>query len=164
MPTVAELVRIVAQVLELPDKEVALYARRLREAKGLLPQSRGRRYPRINYKHCARLLVSLLAAENARSAAAAVRNHPDLIGRMADILADLEEVGCIGSLDVRRNSGFSIINYRRRHKDRPRSLSFHGRRGSPRTGRIDISARIFGVQLLKIAKEIHGSSGKLASG
>ena len=79
---VTELVALVAKESAIPEKRVALYARRLREA-GLLPQSKGRFYPEVTCEHCARLLVAMLAEEDPQHAASAVQEKYDAENWMA---------------------------------------------------------------------------------
>ena len=104
MPTLSELTRAISQVVRIPEKEVALYARRLREA-GLLPQSAGRFHPQVDHRDCARLVTALLAADNARNASEAVRAYEPLVDRLSEILSDINWAEKIEGIRVNRCLG-----------------------------------------------------------
>ena len=104
MPTVSELTKTVSQVVRVPEKDVALYVRRLRED-GLLPQSVGRYNPQIDYKDCARLVTALLAADNARNAPEAVRAYEPLVDHLGKIMSDISWAEEIEGIRVNRGLG-----------------------------------------------------------
>ncbi len=104
MPTLSELTRAISRVVRIPEKDVALYARRLREA-GLLPKSAGRSHPPVDHRDCARLVTALLASDNARNAPDAVRAYEPLVARLGDILSDIDWAEKIEGIRVNRCLG-----------------------------------------------------------
>ena len=113
MLTLSELIGTISQVVRIPEKDVALYARRLREA-GLLPQSAGRSHPQVDHRDCARLVTALLAADNARNAPDTVRSYEPLVDRLSEILSDIawaEKIEgirvnrCLGEVNITDRSG-----------------------------------------------------------
>ena len=104
MPILSELIGTISQVVRIPEKDVALYARRLREA-GLLPQSTGRFHPQVDHRDCARLVTALLAADNARNASEAVRAYEPLVDHLSEILSDIDWAEKIEGIRVNRCLG-----------------------------------------------------------
>ena len=100
---VSELVELIAKESAIPEKRVALYARRLRED-GLLPQSKGRFYPEVSSEHCARLLVALLAAENPQHAASKVDDYERLVSVVTDYLTN-DDKYWLRKITVERHTG-----------------------------------------------------------
>ncbi len=101
MPALSELIKTISRAVRIPEKDVTLYARRLREA-GLLPQSAGRSHPEVDHKDCAR---ALLASDNARNAPDAVRAYEPLVDRLSEILSDIDWAEKIEGTRVNRSLG-----------------------------------------------------------
>ena len=123
VPTLSHLITMISGLIRMPDKEVALYARRLRED-GLLPQSAGRSYPSVDHRDCARLLTALLFDDVARKAPGGVRAYEPLVERLAEILADADWAASIESVRVYRNSG--EVNILDRSGKAPKPGRFNG--------------------------------------
>ena len=126
MPTLTELTRAVAKSARIPETEVDLYSRRLREAR-LLPKSTGRSYAQIGHRDCARLLTALLVAENARSAADAVKAWAPLVDQLTQILEHKDRGSHTGSVRVNRVSG--KVSIEDRSGKAPKPGHFCGRTG-----------------------------------
>jgi len=83
MTKVSDLVRAISETLDIPVKEVALYARRLREDH-LLPQSRGRFHPPVRLKDTFRLIFAILGSGTAQDAPNIVRAYEACVEDLSD--------------------------------------------------------------------------------
>ena len=150
MPTVSELIKTVSQVVEIPEKDVALYARRLRED-GLLPQSVGRHNPQVDHKDCARLVTALLTSDNARIAPETVRAYEPLVDYLSEIMSNISWAEEIEGIRV--NRGLGEVNIIDRSGKTRRPGKFNGRIDKPQhsESRLHITASLPKGALFEIA-------------
>lgn len=72
MAKLSELIPALAQVLPMPEKTVAMYARQLREARLISTGGRGPGAAQMTATDCARILIAIMAADQVKNAASAV--------------------------------------------------------------------------------------------
>ncbi len=162
VPKLSHLIATISRFVRIPEKEVALYARRLRED-GLLPQSSGRSHPDVDHRDCARLLTALLVTDVAREAPDGVRAYEPLVDRLAEILADADWAAKIESVRVNRNNGEMNILDSSAKASKPGWFS--GRRDGPPQDRslIEVIGSLPGNVLSDVAmalKDNHELTGR----
>jgi hypothetical protein len=153
MLTISELVALVASQLHLPERDIALYARRLREA-GLLPTSKGRSFAALEPVHCARLVVAILASDQAANAPTEVSNYEELVTDLAEIIGDEGWAREIQFIRLRRHSGeVEVQDKSGRYKPAGWNQVDHDiGHGRPR---LEITAAVSGELLRRIAAKFH---------
>ena len=107
MAKLSGLIPILAELLALPEKSVAMYARHLREARLITTGGRGLGGAKMSPKDCSNLLIAIMGGNYAKDAAKTVRKYRRITPRADHTIWQLDRLDLPGlkTLPARHHFG-----------------------------------------------------------